>query len=106
MGIRLERIILQLFSNEIDIKGLIATTSCWHKTRVDPESIEKVIKAYGKVQPNLIKHETGFPNAEALLMLVKQGKFGQTPMINIPHIFIMNMDERFERTLHPSPVIK
>ena len=64
---------LLLYSNVIDIKGLIATTSCWHKTRVDPESIIKIIQAYGKVQPNLIKHENGFPNEEALLMLVKQG---------------------------------
>jgi hypothetical protein len=36
---------LLLYSNEIDIRGLIATTSCWHKTRVDPESIKKVIQA-------------------------------------------------------------
>lgn len=69
---------LLLYSNEIDIKGLIATTSCWHKTRVDPESIKKVINTYGEVQPNLIKHDAGFPSAEALLMLVKQGipKYG------------------------------
>ena len=69
---------LLLYANEIDIKGLIATTSCWHKTRVDPESIKKVIHAYGKVQPNLIEHEAGFPEAEALLKLVKQGlpKYG------------------------------
>ncbi|MBN2000651.1 DUF1593 domain-containing protein [candidate division KSB1 bacterium] len=69
---------LLLYSNQIDIKGLIATTSCWHKTRVDPESINKVIQAYGQVQHNLKKHETGFPCAKALLMLVKQGlpKYG------------------------------
>ncbi|MFA5422896.1 MAG: nucleoside hydrolase-like domain-containing protein [Phycisphaerae bacterium] len=69
---------LLLYSNEIDIKGLIATTSCWHKTEVNPESIKKIIQAYGKVQPNLIKHEADFPDAEALLMLVKQGlpKYG------------------------------
>lgn len=69
---------LLLYSDEIDIKGLIATTSCWHKTRVDPELIEKVIEAYGKVQPNLLKHEAGFPSAGALLKLVKQGlpKYG------------------------------
>jgi len=69
---------LLLYANEIDIKGLIATTSCWQKTRVAPESIKKIIQAYGKVQPNLIKHEAGFPSAEALLMLVKQGlpKYG------------------------------
>ena len=58
---------LVLYSNVIDIKGMIATTSIWHKTRVDPESIRKVIRAYGKVQPNLIKHEAGFPDVNTLL---------------------------------------
>jgi 5S rRNA maturation endonuclease (ribonuclease M5) len=69
---------LLLYSNEIDIKGLIATTSVWKKTSVAPESIKKIIQAYGKVQPNLMKHEAGFPSAAALLMLVKQGlpKYG------------------------------
>jgi hypothetical protein len=69
---------LLLYSNEIDIKGFIATTSCWKKTSVAPGSIKKVIQAYGKVQPNLLKHEAGFPPAEALLKLVKQGlpKYG------------------------------
>jgi len=69
---------LLLYSNEIDIKGLIATTSVWKKTSVAPEAIEKVILAYGKVQPSLLKHEAGFPEAEALLTLVKQGlpKYG------------------------------
>jgi hypothetical protein len=69
---------LMLYSNVIDIRGLIATTSIWHKTRVDPESIRKVIHAYGKVQPNLLKHEPGFPHANALLGMVKQGlpKYG------------------------------
>ncbi len=71
---------LLLYSNEIDIEGLIATTSCWHKTEVNPESIRKIIKAYASVQPNLNKHEAGFPNAESLLMKVKQGlpKYGMT----------------------------
>ena len=64
---------LVLYSNVIEIKGMIATTSIWHKTRVDPESIRKVVRAYGKVQPNLIKHEAGFPDANTLLGLVKQG---------------------------------
>jgi hypothetical protein len=65
---------LLLYSNQIDIKGLVATTSVWKKTSVSPESIKKVIQAYGKVQPNLNKHEAGFPDAEALLMKVKQGR--------------------------------
>jgi hypothetical protein len=69
---------LLLYSNEIDIKGLIATTSVWHKTRVDPESIKKIIQAYSKIQTNLIKHDTAYPDANTLLKLVKQGlpKYG------------------------------
>lgn len=69
---------LMLYSNEIDIKGLIATTSVWKKTSVAPEAIKKVIHAYGKVQPNLLKHEAGFPTEESLIALVKQGlpKYG------------------------------
>ncbi len=69
---------LLLYSNEIDIKGLIATTSVWKKTSVAPEAIRKLINAYRKVQPNLLKHQAAFPSADALLKLVKQGlpKYG------------------------------
>ena len=37
---------LLLYSNLIDIRGLVATTSCWHQNLVNPESINKVIRAY------------------------------------------------------------
>jgi hypothetical protein len=64
---------LLLYSNQIDIKGLIATTSCWHKTQVNPKSIEKIIQSYAKVQSNLLMHESGFPEAKFLFNLVKIG---------------------------------
>jgi hypothetical protein len=64
---------LLLYSDVIDIKGLIATTSTHQKNNIHPKSIQRVIRAYGKVQPNLIKHEAGFPDADSLLLLVKQG---------------------------------
>jgi hypothetical protein len=64
---------LLLYSNEIDIKGLVATTSVHQKSRMAPESIERVIRAYGKVQPNLSLHEPGYPAEMVLLELVKQG---------------------------------
>ncbi len=62
-----------LYSNVIEIQGLIATTSVHQKTFVAPESIRKVIQAYGKVQSNLVKHDANYPQAKALLSLVKQG---------------------------------
>lgn len=75
---------LLLYSNEIDIKGIVATTSCWKKTSISPESIRRIIRAYGKVQPNLLKHETGFPTADFLLSKVKEGlpKYGMLAVGN------------------------
>ncbi len=69
---------LFLYANQIDIKGLIATTSCWYTSSVNPKSIEKIIEAYGKIQPNLLEHESGFPSPETLSLLVKEGlpKYG------------------------------
>ncbi|MBN1780935.1 DUF1593 domain-containing protein [bacterium] len=64
---------LLLYANEIDIQGFIATTSVWKKTSVAPESIVRLIKAYGQVRPNLMIHESGYPDTETLLMKVKRG---------------------------------
>lgn len=64
---------LLLYSNEIDIKGIIATTSCWMKTKINPESVKKIVQAYEKVQPNLLKHNPDFPKAEILFSLIKKG---------------------------------
>ena len=64
---------LLLYSNEIDIEGLVATTSTHQRTRVAPETIHKIIDAYAKVQPNLLKHDPNFPEADVLHDLVKQG---------------------------------
>src|SRR5580700_9185536 len=41
------------YCNQWDVEGLIATTSIHQKARVAPESIQRVLDAYGKVQPNL-----------------------------------------------------
>lgn len=64
---------LLLYSNEIDIEGLIATTSVWQKTVNHPDYIKNIIQAYDNVQPNLNKHEPGFPDAASLLEKVKHG---------------------------------
>jgi len=64
---------LLLYSDVIEIQGLIATTSTHQRTSVFPDSVRRVIQAYGKVQGNLAKHDASYPKAEALLALVKQG---------------------------------
>lgn len=62
-----------LYSNQWDIEGLIATTSIHQKERVAPESIDRVLATYAKVQPNLLRHEKGFPTYEQLKLKVKKG---------------------------------
>ncbi|WP_282179103.1 DUF1593 domain-containing protein [Maribacter stanieri] len=71
---------LFLYANEIDIKGIVATTSCWMQTTINPNSIEKIVDAYGKIQPNLLKHQKDYPSAEALRSIIKEGlpKYGMT----------------------------
>ena len=64
---------LLLYSDVIDIKGLIATTSIWKRTSVSPELIDQVIHAYAKVHANLVKHDPNYPTAEALEAVLKRG---------------------------------
>jgi hypothetical protein len=65
---------LLLYSNVFDIEGLIATTSTHQRNAIHPESITRVIRGYGKVRANLLKHDSGFPDVESLLSLVKRGR--------------------------------
>jgi hypothetical protein len=64
---------LMLYSDVIDLKGLIATTSCWKQTSVAPDSIRAIVRAYAKVHGNLLKHDPKYPKPELLESLVKQG---------------------------------
>ena len=50
---------LLLYSNELDIEGLIATTSTWQKTATHPETMRKLVEAYGQVRPNLVLNAKG-----------------------------------------------
>jgi hypothetical protein len=67
---------LFLYANQIDIEGLVATTSIHMKDRVHPASIRRLIAAYAKVQPSLSKHESGYPTASSLDALVREGQAG------------------------------
>ena len=65
---------LLLYSNEIDLEGLVATTSCWQRDKVSPEIIQQVLSNYGRIRSNLLKHAEGFPTFDHLLGLVKSGQ--------------------------------
>jgi len=62
------------YANQWDVEGLIATTSIHQQNKTAAWRIREIIEAYGKVRDNLLKHEPGFPTAEYLLSIIREGK--------------------------------
>ena len=62
------------YSNQWDVEGLIATTSVHQKRELATWRIKEIVEAYGKVQPNLLKHEPGYPTAKYLKSVIKEGR--------------------------------
>ena len=67
---------LLVYSNEFEIEGLVATTSTWQKTAIHPETMRKLIEAYGQVRPNLLLNAKGWPETQELLSRVYEGQPG------------------------------
>ncbi|WP_321996657.1 nucleoside hydrolase-like domain-containing protein [Draconibacterium orientale] len=77
---------LLMYSNEVDIEGLIAVSSCHQykgkndpnpdRNTVHPDEIKKYVKAYGKVRENLMKHIDGWPTTDYLLSVTGAGPEG------------------------------
>jgi cellulose-binding protein len=65
---------LLLYSNELDLEALTATTSTWQKNKVQPETMHDIVAAYGKVRANLLKHAQGWPEAAQLDAAVTSGQ--------------------------------
>jgi hypothetical protein len=63
-----------LYTNELDVEGLIATTSTWQRSTVHPELIQERVQAYGRALTNLKVHATGYPEAQTLMSLIKSGR--------------------------------
>ena len=57
---------LLLYSNELDLEAMIATTSTWQRAATHPETMHALIHAYGEVRQNLLKHAAGWPTPEEL----------------------------------------
>jgi hypothetical protein len=64
---------LLLYSNDIDIEGLIAATSRHLPQNPHPELIKERIAAYAKALSNLRAHDPRYPDSDVLLQRVRQG---------------------------------
>lgn len=62
------------YSNQFDIEGLVATTSIHQSNKTASWRIKEIVEAYGKIRDNLELHEPGYPKAEYLLSVIKEGR--------------------------------
>jgi cellulose-binding protein len=65
---------LLLYSNELDIEAMIATTSTWQKAATHPETMHQLIDAFGQVRPNLLLNAEDWPEAADLAGRVYTGQ--------------------------------
>ncbi len=65
---------LLLYSNELDLEAMIASTSTWQKTATHPETMRQLIDAYDQVRSNLLLHAKGWPEASDLASRVYTGQ--------------------------------
>lgn len=71
---------LLLYSNELDIEGVAATTSQHLRNKLNDETLRQIVRAYGQVRANLMKHAKGWPTAAALDRAITTGpaRFGMS----------------------------
>jgi hypothetical protein len=65
---------LLLYSNELDLEAMIASTSTWQKNATHPETMHKIIAVYGEVRPHLLLNAKGWPDAATLDSRVFSGQ--------------------------------
>ncbi|MDF7660906.1 DUF1593 domain-containing protein [Erwiniaceae bacterium L1_54_6] len=63
-----------LYANELNIEGIVATTSTWQRSVVHPDMIKLVLGHYKEVQPNLLKHDKNYPDYATLSQRVASGQ--------------------------------
>jgi hypothetical protein len=65
---------LLLYSNELDLEALVASTSTWQRTKTHPETMHSIVEAYRQVRPNLLLHAKGWPTADDLDQRILAGQ--------------------------------
>jgi hypothetical protein len=65
---------LMLYTNELEVEGLYATSNLGHGEAVRPDLIRQVVDAYARVEPSLRRHDARYPSADALARTIKPGQ--------------------------------
>ena len=96
-----------LYSNEFDVEGIVKTSSQyhWQGHKWAGDDWEKpTFEAYGKVYPNLIKHDPGYPTLEYLQSITKLGNVSKNGEMTLEtagsqHIVDVLLDETDNRPI-------
>ncbi|KAK1701851.1 hypothetical protein BDP67DRAFT_423333 [Colletotrichum lupini] len=64
---------LLAYANDLQIEGLVATTSVWLNDTTRPDQMHDIVDAYGEALLNLKKHAPGWPEASYLKGLIATG---------------------------------
>lgn len=64
---------LLVYANELQLEGLIATTSIWLNDTTRPDQMHDIVDAYQEALPNLSQHAKGYPDADRLRSLISTG---------------------------------
>ena len=75
---------LLLYSNEIDIEALVATTSIWKKKDIRPDSIRTTLGKYGEVYDTLSQHAPDYPAESELPQLQQNVHQRMVPEVSGP----------------------
>ncbi|TWU31191.1 DUF1593 domain-containing protein [Novipirellula artificiosorum] len=65
---------LLLYSNELDLVGLIGANSQFGIHRGDTRVFERMIDAYSQIRPNLLVHAEGYPKPAYLKSIIRSGQ--------------------------------
>jgi hypothetical protein len=68
------------YANQWDVEGLVATTSVHQRDKTAVWRLREIVEAYRKVRDNLEKHEPGYPTADQLDSVLREGRsaYGMT----------------------------
>lgn len=74
---------LLLYSNELDLVGLVGANSQFGPNRGNTKAFLDLIDVYEKIRPNLLVHAPGYPEADALRRVVCNGAKGAVGMAGV-----------------------
>ncbi|MFO0910000.1 MAG: DUF1593 domain-containing protein [Isosphaeraceae bacterium] len=74
---------LMLYTNELDIEGLIATSNMQHGLRTRSDLIRQVVDAYDHDHAQLVRHDGRFPPADRLRGAIRSGQPKAGPRVPV-----------------------